>query len=129
MALAREGTSGALTQGAFMSNLSRISRPVRLLLGIPILALPLFCVAQAGHLDPSFGSGGIVQTSFGSGNTFAVSGAALAPNGNIVVSGTITVTSTSAVSSAVVRYLPSGALDSTFGKGGILTLPAPAALP
>ena len=39
-------------------------------------------LAQSGGLDPSFGNGGTVSTSFGA-NTFQFSGAALAPNGDI----------------------------------------------
>lgn len=78
--------------------------------------------AQAGRLDPTFGNSGIVHTNFGTGNTFNSSGAALAPNGDIVVSGDIRSTSEVAV---VVRYVPSGTLDSTFGGGGIVKMPPP----
>ncbi len=78
--------------------------------------------AQAGTLDPTFGKHGIAQTNFGSGNAFAFSEAALAPNGDIVVSGDLI---SSGELGAVVRYLPSGAIDSSFGNNGVLTLPPP----
>jgi hypothetical protein len=45
---------------------------------------------QAGSLDPTFGSGGIVITNFGvNENNFQFVDAALAPNGDIVVAGTV----------------------------------------
>jgi uncharacterized delta-60 repeat protein len=78
--------------------------------------------ARAGSLDPTFGKHGIVQTNFGSGNAFTFSGAALAPNGDIVVSGDLI---SSGELGAVVRYLPSGAIDSSLGNNGVLTLPRP----
>jgi uncharacterized delta-60 repeat protein len=85
-----------------------------LFLSLPMTFTTVF--AQAGHLDPTFGSAGVVEntplTSF--------TAAALAANGDIVVAGTI------GSNAAIVRYLPTGALDPSFGAGGIVTLPPPA---
>ena len=65
----------------------------------------------AGTLDASFGSGGIVSTSIGSGDDRGYS-LALQSDGKIVVAG----------SSALVRYTAgTGALDATFGIGGRVT--------
>ena len=65
-----------------------------------------------GTLDPSFGTGGKVLTSL-AGVTLApnpdvVSDAALASNGDIVVSGSF----------GLARYLPDGKLDTSFGTDG-----------
>ncbi len=73
----------------------------------------------AGSLDPTFGQGGIVLTnlglSAGGSQIQAVpSDAALLPNGDIVVAGNF----------GLVRYLPNGSLDTTFGTGGLAQLPA-----
>jgi uncharacterized delta-60 repeat protein len=88
-------------------------------------------LAQSGGLDPSFGNGGVVTTSFGA-NSFQFSGAALAPNGDIVVAGNLQLPPQSVdggtetfTLAAVLRYLPSGALDSSFGTNGMVTIPPP----
>lgn len=71
-------------------------------------------------LDPGFGTGGVVSTSIGS--TFDGGLAmALQPDGRIVVAGT-TGTSGNAADLLLIRYLPDGSLDPSFGVGGITTL-------
>ncbi|HEV8061120.1 MAG TPA: DUF4214 domain-containing protein [Gemmataceae bacterium] len=70
-------------------------------------------------LDPTFGSGGEVFTSFG-----GLDGAAkvlVQPNGKIVAVGTLT--SGSGESFALVRYNSDGSLDTTFGTNGEVTGP------
>jgi uncharacterized delta-60 repeat protein len=66
-----------------------------------------------GTLDPSFGTGGKVLTSLAganqAGNQALVSDAALQPNGDIVISGSF----------GLLRYLPNGKLDTSFGTGGV----------
>ncbi len=97
---------------------------------ITLLALSLIFAAkstfaQAGSLDPTFGSGGIVETNFGSNtNNFGFYDAALAPNGDIVVAGTIENFNGQESPCVIVRYLPTGVLDSSFGTGGVVTLEA-----
>jgi uncharacterized delta-60 repeat protein len=65
-----------------------------------------------GTLDPSFGTGGTVLTSLAGvnqeENQALVSDAALASNGDVVASGSF----------GLVRYLPDGKLDTSFGTGG-----------
>jgi uncharacterized delta-60 repeat protein len=56
----------------------------------------------AGSLDPSFGSGGVAQSSD------TIGGIALQPDGKIVVSTGV----------VLARYLPDGSLDPSFGTGG-----------
>jgi uncharacterized delta-60 repeat protein len=72
--------------------------------------------AQAGHLDPSFGTGGVV-TNNAPFTEFA--GAALAANGDIIVAG-----STSSIAT-ILRFLPNGTPDPSFGTDGVVSLPAP----
>jgi uncharacterized delta-60 repeat protein len=81
--------------------------------------------AAAGSLDPTFGNAGKVDTDFGpNGNNFSFADAVLAPNGDIVVAGTVANLDGQQSTCVVVRYLPSGALDSSFGGDGMVTLPA-----
>jgi uncharacterized delta-60 repeat protein len=70
--------------------------------------------AASGGLDPTFGSGGKVLTDLGDNSAGAqieavVYDAALQSNGDIVVSGNF----------GLVRYLPSGKLDTSFGTHGL----------
>lgn len=71
--------------------------------------------AAAGGPDPSFGNGGTVITNFN--QDVRPSAAVLQSNGDIVVAATIGDAPTSA---ALVRYLPNGALDTSFGSGGVV---------
>jgi uncharacterized delta-60 repeat protein len=68
-----------------------------------------------GRLDPTFGAEGTMTTDLGGGD--AAYAVAVQPNGRIVVAG---VTSSDF---ALVRYLPDGGLDPTFGRGGVTTAP------
>lgn len=68
----------------------------------------------AGALDLTFGHGGIVSTDVGS-----PSAAALQSNGDIVVA-----EGTGGPGSGLVRYLPDGARDTSFGEGGFAAMPA-----
>jgi uncharacterized delta-60 repeat protein len=69
----------------------------------------------AGGLDPTFGVGGQVLTNLGdTSGGFPINvvpgNAALQPNGDIVIGGSF----------GLVRYLPNGTLDTSFGTGGLL---------
>ncbi|HZO30787.1 MAG TPA: hypothetical protein VFH48_32870 [Chloroflexota bacterium] len=72
-----------------------------------------------GQLDPAFGNGGIVTTSFGAGAATA-EGIAIQPNGRIVLVGRFK------NDVALARYLDNGQLDPTFGTGGkaVTSMPA-----
>ena len=80
--------------------------------------------AAAGSLDTTFGSDGIVETNFGSNtNNFQFTDAALAPNGDIVVAGTVSnIVNDTGDNCVIVRYLPNGTLDSSFGTDGVVIL-------
>ena len=68
-----------------------------------------------GSLDTSFGSGGLVATTFGTGNT-RVNGIALQPDGKIVTAGFDK--NATEFEFALARYNADGSLDTSFGTGG-----------
>jgi len=72
--------------------------------------------ASAQALDSSFGAGGKVEANFGV--TVAPSDATLQADGKIVVVGTTDNFQIANQVFGVARFLPNGALDSTFGSGG-----------
>jgi uncharacterized delta-60 repeat protein len=74
-----------------------------------------------GSLDTSFGSGGIVTTDVGDpGSQETAFSVAVQPDGKIVASGYAFSAALGNTVVAVVRYLPDGELDPTFGTGGIV---------
>jgi uncharacterized delta-60 repeat protein len=84
--------------------------------------------AANGSLDPTFGSGGQVATTFtapGGGVTAMVHAVAPQPDGKLVVVGieswltSLSGTSVRTYQGIVVRYNANGSLDATFGSGGI----------
>jgi hypothetical protein len=93
--------------------------PITVALGV-VLALtigPRPARAQAGSLDPTFGTGGIVTSSVGP----VPSTAALDAAGNILVGGT----AGEGAPADMVRFLVNGQFDSSFGTGGGVTSPIP----
>jgi uncharacterized delta-60 repeat protein len=96
-------------------------------------AFPLFVFAgdfkvvrynPNGSLDTSFGSGGIVTTTFPGDGSFAFA-LALQSDGKIIAAGTDFVDfnpgDMSDTDFALARYNPDGSLDTTFGNGGTVT--------
>src|SRR5262249_16126887 len=81
-----------------------------------LLAAPSTGRAHPGDLDPSFGTGGIVTTSFGTAVVNA-GGIALQADGKIVAVGSAGAPS----AFALARYNPNGNLDTSFGTGGTMT--------
>ena len=73
-------------------------------------------------LDPTFGNGGVVETTFVAGNVEAAESLVIQPDGKILVAGVSTTpgaSDTSGASQAVVERLNAdGSLDTTFGQGG-----------
>jgi uncharacterized delta-60 repeat protein len=74
-----------------------------------------------GQLDASFGTGGEVTTSFGDGVSATARAVAIQANGRIVVAGSTTDLNTFNDDFALARYTTTGALDTTFGTGGLVT--------
>jgi len=102
--------------------MKKCSMWIVLSLSLLVAFTPAF--AAAGSLDSTFGNNGIVETNFGPDSNFTYSDAAFTSNGDIVVAGTVTNFNGQATACVVVRYLPNGLLDPSFGSGGIVTLPA-----
>jgi uncharacterized delta-60 repeat protein len=100
-------------------------RYIPVLLALDLVLAASHAFAAAGALDPSFGSGGLVHPNCGSGNTFSFSDAALAPDGDIILSGTVDEPGVGFFA-AIARFLPNGAQDPSFGTNGIVILPPPA---
>jgi uncharacterized delta-60 repeat protein len=92
---------------------------------IAALALVVFLcsstwmLAQAGSLDPTFGTGGIVTTpTLGAGcPTNASCSIAIQSDGKIVVAGATS--SSGSGQPALARFNTNGTLDTTFGTGGL----------
>lgn len=70
---------------------------------------------DAGKLDPSFGTGGLVTTDF-FGSNDEISGIAVQPNGKLVVAG---LTDNGVTEFSVARYNFNGTLDQGFGVSGV----------
>ncbi len=74
------------------------------------------CLLSPGQLDPTFGSGGIVTTSFPNGSAGNVA-TVLQPDGKILSAGT----AGNGTQFALARYTPNGSLNASFGNGGLVT--------
>jgi uncharacterized delta-60 repeat protein len=80
----------------------------------------VFTLAQYlndGSLDPSFGTGGIVQTPIGAGSS-GILALALQSDGSLVAGGFSVITDHYAF--GLARYLGDGSLDPSFGTAGIV---------
>jgi uncharacterized delta-60 repeat protein len=75
-----------------------------------------FAVAAPGDLDPSYGVNGVAAFKFGP-SPDALYATAIQPDGKILSAG-YSYTDVSSMDVALVRQLPDGTLDSTFGVGG-----------
>lgn len=77
-----------------------------------------------GTLDTSFGTGGKLTTAFTGSDHDRANALLIQPDGKIVVGGQASFSSAAGgVDFALARYLPSGALDTSFGTGGRVTTP------
>jgi uncharacterized delta-60 repeat protein len=105
-------------ENVMLKKYCRTLAPVVIFFAVSALAF-----AEAGKLDPSFGSGGIVTIDFGvvSQSGFAsINAAAVQSDGKIVVAGGIPDGNGHGVASFfVARFLSNGTLDATFGHKGI----------
>jgi uncharacterized delta-60 repeat protein len=76
-----------------------------------------------GSADLTFGSEGVAfyGPPFGDAGQFQVAGLAAQANGDIVAVGTTLILGVPGINFAMVRFTPSGILDSSFGSGGVVT--------
>jgi uncharacterized delta-60 repeat protein len=76
-----------------------------------------------GSPDLNFGSDGIVlyYAAYGFLGTFDATSLVLQANGDVIVVGTTSVQGETTTGFAMVRYLPDGSLDPSFGSGGVVT--------
>jgi uncharacterized delta-60 repeat protein len=89
--------------------------------GLVLVTSATLAVAQAGQLDPSFGTNGIFSDTF-SGATGSASAVLLQSDGKVVAAGLLGVTNSTSQRGVVVRLNTNGTLDSTFGTGGVVTI-------
>jgi uncharacterized delta-60 repeat protein len=83
--------------------------------------------AQAGQLDPTFGTAGIYATSTGKSTANAV---VIQSNGKIVVAGVgLTTSEPPQLADTLFRLKTNGTLDNTFGSAGMANLLPPGSLP
>jgi uncharacterized delta-60 repeat protein len=73
----------------------------------------------SGHLDPSFGTGGVVDLDLPKGEPYWFPGLVREPKGSVTVAGSVRVDGNSHV--VVFRLDPSGGLDTRFGEGGFVS--------
>lgn len=92
--------------------------PLRLLLAAALSSTTVLVAAQAGTLDPAFGTDGYVTFTLGNENVY-VADALVLPNGKILgVAGVYHPTA----DIAVQGYNADGTLDDTFGDAGVVTI-------
>lgn len=101
----------------------------RLLLGGGSPSGADFMIARltpSGGLDPTFGNAGVVATDF-NGRSDSVNKLLLQDDGRVVAHGVSLLPNAIATAGiALARYLPNGALDTSFGSSGrVLTQPPP----
>jgi len=98
----------------------RLDRSLSRALLLLALAAPL-AAQMAGSLDPAFGSGGKVMLDF-NGSTDIANAVALQPDGKLVVVGTTYVNNDYTEEDfALLRLMPDGTPDASFGNGGRVT--------
>jgi len=82
-----------------------------------VLFFSSLTIAQPGTLDSGFGKNGVVITNFQEGRSRALS-VALQEDGKIITAGGVGNYGNNRIDFALVRYLPNGKLDNSFGING-----------
>jgi uncharacterized delta-60 repeat protein len=86
----------------------------------PSWVVKLVRYTAAGALDPSFGTGGVLETAL-DGHQVSTTALEVLSDGRIVTQ-QVALTSGGNVIAAVARFTGTGAVDTTFGTGGVLSL-------
>jgi uncharacterized delta-60 repeat protein len=104
-----------MTKPAFTFGLARRPLFVASLIATILLSIGTRpAAAQAGQLDPTFGGGGQIV---GPGITDAAAAMVIQPDGKIVIAGG---SPDWPYDFRLIRYLPDGSLDASFGAGGVV---------
>jgi uncharacterized delta-60 repeat protein len=90
------------------------SRCIGFLAAVVVIASSTLTLAQAGHLDRTFGTGGIFTTNFTQSDATMDIAVAIQSDGKIVLGGS------TPGGAALARLNTNGTLDSSFGTGGIV---------
>src|SRR5271166_5668566 len=89
-------------------------RRLAFLAAVVVIASSTLALAQAGHLDSTFGTGGVFTTNFMQTDATMANAVAIQSDGKIVVGGS------TPGGAALARLNTNGTLDSSFGSGGIV---------
>lgn len=104
-------------------------RSIRRLLPLSLLvlafAVPTASALQAGALDPGFATGGTFRADLGSGNADGFEAIAQGADGSIFAAGGAYDSVTAHQTPFVAKFTPGGALDPSFGSGGVARLTTP----
>nr|HEX4319227.1 hypothetical protein [Kofleriaceae bacterium] len=113
------GSAGVVTCGVIGNAAAAVVQPDHRVVaaGSSNGTVVVFRVLPAGGLDPSFGVGGVATPALPVSGVVVVA-MALQDDGKLVVAGNASGTA------LLVRYLPDGELDPTFGNGGVAVVPA-----
>lgn len=95
------------------------------LIGPFVILAAQAAMAKPGDLDPTFGAGGVVNTTSTAQAFTSVTGLIRQPDGRLVVAGT----ASTQHSGALARFEINGALDANFGVGGVATIHIPNGAP
>jgi uncharacterized delta-60 repeat protein len=89
--------------------------------------IELIRLTRSGALDRSFGHNGVLVIGFGRNGNCTARAMALESDGRIVLGGSIRAGARGSGKdrAAVIRLLPNGQRDPSFGKGGLATAPLP----
>ncbi|PWV46136.1 T9SS type A sorting domain-containing protein [Chitinophaga sp. S165] len=74
------------------------------------------CFSQAGTIDSSFGQNGKITANFGF-PYFSINAGCIQQDGKIIVAGSVL---NESLDNLLIRFLPNGQLDNSFGNGGIV---------
>lgn len=81
-----------------------------------------------GSPDPSFGLAGVATASLSGASGLGVDAVTVAPDGDVLLAGSAALGGSGQRAILLARFSPNGALDSSFGSGGIVTFAPPGAL-
>ncbi|MBS1747235.1 MAG: hypothetical protein JST21_13780, partial [Bacteroidetes bacterium] len=118
------GHAGSINEMSQVFAISIQSDDGFIAMGHPSYKVGLARYKKDGELDSSFGVNGVVITSVSS-HANSASDMMVQPDGKIVVCGYIINDPNEARQLFLIRYLPNGSLDNSFGDGGVVIVGQP----